>query len=56
MIKTQILVTDNTTAGGEVFNGSIRESDGYVYIDFALFTVRVSREDVLAAIETEEHG
>lgn len=56
MIKAQILVTDNTTAGGEVFNGSIRENDGYVYIKFATFTIRVKRGDVLAAIETEEHG
>ena len=56
MVRTQILLTDNKTGGGEPINGAIREKDGYVYIDFASFTLRVKRSDVLAAIETEEHG
>ena len=60
MLETIITVIDNETNGGVPVKATVNADDRFVRIIAADkkrgWTIRVRREDILAAIETEEHG
>ena len=60
MIKTTATIVDNATDGGESIDVTIRADDDFIYLRYLEgmqgWTIRVRRGDVLAAVETEEHG
>lgn len=59
MIETTATIIDNATLGGVPIKVTVSADDRFVRITANKklgWTIRVKREDLLAAIETEEHG
>lgn len=60
MITTMATVTDNSTDGGEIIHVTVMADDRDVIIQYLDgmqgWQIRIRRDVVLAAIETEEHG
>ena len=58
-MQTRIVVVDNETGGGEFIKANLRAEDKFICIDLGGLlgsTIKINREEVLAVIETEEHG
>jgi len=60
MIQTSVILVDHSTDGGEPIQMTIRSDHKYIYLSYLEgmkgWELRVKRDDILAAIETEEHG
>lgn len=59
-MDTKATLIDHSTGGGELIPVTIRADNKHVTVKYKDgmqgWSIRVRREDVLAAIETEEHG